>query len=72
MAGKSLVTVTVTDGNLEKALRKFKRKVTDSGHLLEYKERQEFKSPSEIKKERKKKAKHTQYLLTKSERTNKV
>jgi small subunit ribosomal protein S21 len=72
MAGKSLVTVTVTDGNLEKALRKFKRKVTDSGHLLEYKERQEFKSPSEIKKERKKKAKHAQYLITKSERTNKV
>lgn len=72
MAGKSLVSVTVTDGNLEKALRKFKRKVTESGHLLEYKERQEFKSPSEIKKERKKKARHEQYLLTKSEKTNKV
>lgn len=72
MAGKSLVSVTVTDGNLEKALRKFKRKVTESGHLLEYKERQEFKSPSEIKKERKKKARHEQYLITKSEKTNKV
>lgn len=72
MAGKSLVSVTVTDGNLEKALRKFKRKVAESGHLLEYKERQEFKSPSEIKKERKKKARHEQYLITKSEKTNKV
>lgn len=34
--------VIVEDGNLEKALRKFKRKVSNSGVLQEYRARQEF------------------------------
>jgi len=38
--------VTVKDGNVEKALRKLKKKVADSGILLEIQERQTYTKPS--------------------------
>lgn len=47
--------VEVRDGNVEKALRIFSKKVQNSGILKEYKERQEFVKPS-VKKRRAKKA----------------
>lgn len=38
--------VTVRNGNVDQALRIFKRKVTNSGILFEVKERQEYVKPS--------------------------
>jgi ribosomal protein S21 len=38
--------VIVTDGNVEKALRKFKKKITDLGLLQEVRDRQEFVKPT--------------------------
>ena len=38
--------VQVHDGNVEKALRKFKKKITDSGLLQEVRDRQEFVKPT--------------------------
>lgn len=45
---------------IDKALRRFKRKVESSKVLKEYKERQEYKKPSVIKKAKKMKSKHRQ------------
>lgn len=42
--------VFVKDGNVEKALRKFKKKVAESGLLLELQERQTYTKPSVRKK----------------------
>ena len=38
--------VIVNDGNVEKALRKFKKKITDLGLLQEVRDRQEFVKPT--------------------------
>ena len=38
--------VLVQDGNTEKALRKFKKRITDSGLLQEVRDRQEFVKPT--------------------------
>jgi small subunit ribosomal protein S21 len=38
--------VFVKDGNVEKALRKFKKKVSESGLLIELQERQTYTKPS--------------------------
>lgn len=38
--------VQVHDGNWEKALRKLKKKITDTGLLQELKDRQEFVKPT--------------------------
>jgi ribosomal protein S21 len=37
--------VFIKDGNIEKALRKFKKKVAESGVLLEVQERQTYTKP---------------------------
>lgn len=42
--------VFVKDGNVEKALRKFKKKVSESGLLLELQQRETFTKPSVQKK----------------------
>jgi small subunit ribosomal protein S21 len=42
--------VFVKDGNVEKALRKFKKKVSESGLLQELQERQTYTKPSVRKK----------------------
>jgi len=38
--------VYVTDGNVEKALRKFKKKITEQGLIQEVRDRQEFVKPT--------------------------
>lgn len=38
--------VIVTDGNVEKALRKFKKKITEQNLLQEVRDRQEFVKPT--------------------------
>lgn len=38
--------VVVTDGNVEKALRKFKKKITEQNLLQELRDREQFVKPS--------------------------
>lgn len=59
---KSIVAVKVIKGNIQKALSKFKRKVKDSEHLQEYRQRQEYVKPSVKKRKQKQLAIHNQKL----------
>ena len=43
-------TVLVTDGNVDKALRKFKKKIADSGLLNEVRDRSEYVKPTTQRK----------------------
>lgn len=49
-------SVTVKDGNVEKALRKFKKKIQDSGKLEELREREQFTKPTTKRRMAKNKA----------------
>lgn len=49
--------VIVQDGNVEKALRKFKKKMAESGLLIEVRERQEYTKPTIRRKMKKAAAK---------------
>ena len=49
--------VLVTDGNVEKALRKFKKKIAEQGLLQEVRDRQEFVKPTVKRKLAKSKSK---------------
>lgn len=49
--------VTVMNGNFDKALRIFSKKVQSSGKLKEYKDRQQYEKPSVLKKQSKAAAK---------------
>jgi small subunit ribosomal protein S21 len=51
-------SVYVKDGNVEKALRKFKKKITDSGLLNELRERETYEKPTTRKKRKKSTAKN--------------
>jgi small subunit ribosomal protein S21 len=46
-------TVIVNDGNVEKALRKFKKKVLDSGLLQELRDRETYEKPTTARKRKK-------------------
>ena len=46
-------TVLVKDGNVEKALRKFKKKVQESGLLEELRARQTYEKPTTERKRKK-------------------
>ena len=46
-------TVIVKDGNVEKALRKFKKKVLDSGLLQELRDRETYEKPTTARKRKK-------------------
>lgn len=50
-------SVIVGDGNVEKALRKFKKKIQNSGLLLELRERETFVKPTTRRKIKKSQAK---------------
>jgi len=52
--GKSVI---VHDGNIEKALRKFKKKITTSGLLNEVRDRQTYTKPTTKRKLKKSAAK---------------
>ena len=45
--------VIVNDGNVEKALRKFKRKIQESGILLDLREREHYIKPTTQRKMKK-------------------
>jgi small subunit ribosomal protein S21 len=51
-------TVIVKDGNVEKALRKFKKKVLDSGLLQELRDRETYEKPTTRRKRKKSAAKN--------------
>lgn len=53
---KTLVSVKVIKGDINRALKKFKRGVMDSGHLLELRERKEYTKPKTIRRTQKLKA----------------
>ena len=46
-------TVIVKDGNVEKALRKFKKKIQDSGLLQELRDRETYEKPTTQRKRKK-------------------
>jgi len=50
--------VIVKDGNVEKALRKFKKKVQDSGLLQELRDRETYEKPTTTRKRKKSAAKN--------------
>jgi ribosomal protein S21 len=54
---KGIVAVKVIKGDINRALKKYKRKVNDSGHLMELRERQEFKKPTTVRRKQKMDAK---------------
>jgi len=56
------VSVKVINGNIQKALSKFKRKVKDSEHLYELRDRKQFLKPSVKKRRLKQIAIHNQKL----------
>jgi small subunit ribosomal protein S21 len=51
-------SVTVKDGNVEKALRKFKKKIQESGLLVELKDRETYEKPTTRRKRKKSSAKN--------------
>jgi len=53
---KALVSVKVIKGDINRALKKFKKGVMDSGHLLELRERKEYTKPKTIRRTIKQKA----------------
>ena len=53
---KAHTVVKVIKGNIQQALKKFKNKTMDSGHLQELRERQQYLKPSIVKRKQKKDA----------------
>ena len=52
-AFKSGTTVTVKNGNMERAIRRFKKQCTEEGIIQEYRDRQEFVGGSEKRRKEK-------------------
>jgi small subunit ribosomal protein S21 len=51
-------SVIVKDGNIERALRKFKKKIQEQGLLIELRERETYEKPTTRKKRKKSSAKN--------------
>jgi ribosomal protein S21 len=51
--GKRLVTIKVQKGDINRALKKFKRACFDSGHLQELRERQTYTKPKTVRRKKK-------------------
>ena len=64
------LSVPVYHGNLELALKKLKRKVKNSGLMLELKKRSYYEKPSKIKREKKNLAKLRQRYQSIKENEN--
>lgn len=50
---KSLVSVKVIKGDINRALKKYKRKTNDSGHLQELRDRKTYTKPKTIRRKQK-------------------
>jgi len=58
-----MIVVPIKDGeNIERALKKFKRKYEKTGVVKELRRRQQFDKPSVVKREQKKHAVYVQQL----------
>ena len=64
MANKKQVSVKVQKGNIQKALRLFKRRMEDSGHLQLLREKQTYTKPTTIRRREKQLAVRAQNKLT--------
>lgn len=60
--GKRLVTIKVRKGDINRALKIFKRAVMDSGHLFELRERQQYTKPTTIRRKQKQMAIRNQQI----------
>lgn len=65
---KSLVTIVVKKGDINKALKMFKNKTFDSGHLMELRERQTYTKPKTVRRKQKLDAIRRQELETLKEK----
>lgn len=61
---KKLVSVKVIKGDINRALKKFKRGVMESGHLQELRERQQYTKPTTLRRKQKQQAIREQQRLT--------
>ena len=50
------MTIFVRNGNVDQALRKFKRKIADDNKLFTYREKEFFEKPSQRRKKKKQSA----------------
>ena len=50
------MTILVRNGNVEQALRKFKRRIADDNKLFTFKEKEFFEKPSQKRKRKKQSA----------------
>ena len=62
--GKALVSVQVRNVDINKALKIFKKRGFDSGHLMELRERQEYTKPTVTKRKKKLDAVRRQNMQT--------
>ena len=67
---KSLVAVKVRNGDINKALKIFKRMVNESGHIQELKERREYTKPTTKKRLIKQKAIRNNERMVRIEKEN--
>ena len=66
-----MIKVTIRQAqSVEKALKIFKKKVKESGMMLELRERSFYRKPSDIKREKKKKAILRNYYKNLKEKEN--
>ena len=56
MSKVKLVSVKVIKGDINRALKKYKRRVNDSGHLLELRERKTYTKPTTVRRKAKQQA----------------
>lgn len=64
----NMIIVPIKEGeNIERALKKFKRKFEKTGIVRELRDRREFRKPSVIKREERKKAIYVQQLQIREE-----
>lgn len=61
---QSLVTVYVKNGDINKALKIFKKRTFESGHLMELRDRKEFTKPTTKRRKQKKDAIRRQNFAT--------
>jgi ribosomal protein S21 len=61
---KSIVSVKVIKGDINRALKKFKRGVIESGHLMELRERKYYIKPKTVRRKAKQQAIREQQKLT--------
>ena len=53
---KGIVAVKVIKGDINRALKKYKRKTNDSGHLQELRDRQQYEKPKTTRRKQKQQA----------------